>query len=269
MTAPPGPAQAMLELRSVSAVYGPYRALFEVSLTVPAGAVVALLGPNGAGKSTVARVASGLVRPTAGRVLLDSVDVTGWPAYRIARRGLLHVPEGRAVFGSLTVQENLRVGLAARVGRRALGAAIDRAWTSFPLLADRRNQLAGTLSGGQQRVLSLAKALAAAPALLVVDELSLGLAPAMVDAVYGGLQDARDAGTTLLVVEQQVDRALELADAAVILAHGSVSWAGPAAEAAAEAASLLDATSGSDDSDGGRPQEADDLPAGQGLVNGP
>ncbi len=232
----------MLELRRVSAVYGPYRALFGVSFAVPAGSAVALVGPNGAGKSTVARVASGLLRPTEGSVLLDGVDVTGWDAHRVARLGMLHVPEGRAVFGSLTVAENLRVGLAARAGRRGLGAAVDRALASFPILAERRDQLAGTLSGGQQRVLSLAKALAVPPKLLVVDELSLGLAPAVVDTVYAGLEAARDAGTTLLVVEQQVDRALALADGAVVLAHGSVWWAGPAAEAAPAAAQALQAT---------------------------
>lgn len=229
----------MLELDRVSASYGPYRALFDVSFTVPAGSTVALLGPNGAGKSTVARVVSGLVRAATGTVRFGGVDVTGWEAHRIARRGLLHVPEGRAVFGALTVMENLRVGLAARAGRRGVRSAVDRALQAFPLLAERRDQLAGTLSGGQQRVLSLAKALAVPPLLLVVDELSLGLSPAMVDTVYDGLQAARDAGTTLLVVEQHVDRALALASTAVVLAHGTVGWSGPAADAAAAATQAL------------------------------
>ncbi|MFC0081904.1 ABC transporter ATP-binding protein [Aciditerrimonas ferrireducens] len=229
----PGPGVPALALEAVHAAYGPYRALFGVSLAVPPGGGVALIGPNGAGKSTVARVASGLVVPSAGRVLLDGEDVTGRPAHEIARRGLVHVPEGRAVFSSLSVEENLVLSFAARVGRRGVGAALERAYAAFPVLAERRRQEAGTLSGGQQRVLSLAKVLAVAPRCLVVDELSLGLAPVMVDAVYEGLAAARAAGTAVLVVEQHVERALGVVDDAVVLAQGRVTWRGPADQAQA------------------------------------
>lgn len=237
MTAPP--AATAVALEAVDASYGPYRALFGVTLAVPSGGALALLGPNGAGKTTVARVVSGLLRPDAGRVLVGSRDVTGWSAHRIARLGLAHVPEGRGVFATLSVEENLTLGLLARLGRRQLPDALDRAYEAFPVLAERRRQLAGTLSGGQQRILSLAKVLVATPSVLVADELSLGLAPAMVDLVIDGLRRARTGGTALLVVEQHVDRALELCEQAVVLAHGSVAWQGPATEAATAAAAAL------------------------------
>jgi len=232
----PGVTGPLLAVEHVSAAYGTYRALFDVSLQVDAGGIVAVLGPNGAGKSTLARTLSGLVRPTAGRVLLGGVEVTGLPAHRLARRGLVHVPEGRAVFASLSVEENLLLAFGSRLEHHELAAALDRAYTAFPVLAQRRRQLAGTLSGGQQRLLSMAKVLAAPARLLVVDELSLGLAPAVVDAVYDGLMAIRQQGTALLVVEQQVERALAIADQAVVLAHGRVAWSGPAAEAADVAA---------------------------------
>lgn len=221
----------LLEFDAVSAGYGTYRALFGVSFAVPAGGIVALLGANGAGKSTVARVASGLVPATEGRVVFDGQDVTGLSAHRIARLGLVQVPEGRGIFSSLSVEENLLVSFRRRLGRRAVGEALARAFDAFPLLGERRHQAAGTLSGGQQRMLSLAKVLAAPSKLLIVDELSLGLAPVVVDAVYESLVKIRDAGTSLLVVEQQIDRALGIADEAVLLAHGSVAWRGPAAGA--------------------------------------
>ena len=209
----------MLELVDIEAGYGPFRALFGVSLRVAAGGATALLGSNGSGKTTVARVASGLVVPTAGQVLLDGVDVTGWPAWRIARAGVAHAPEGRSVFATLTVEENLVLA----------GAALDRAYGAFPRLGERRRQLAGTLSGGEQRMLSLARVLADPPRLLIADELSFGLAPRVIDEVYEALRAIRAAGASLLVVEQQVTRALELADDVVMLEKGAVQYAGPAA----------------------------------------
>jgi branched-chain amino acid transport system ATP-binding protein len=227
----------VLVLEDVHAAYGPYRALFGVSLRLPPGGGVALIGPNGAGKSTVARVASGLLAPTRGRVLFDGQDVTGRPAHEIARRGLVHVPEGRAVFASLSVEENLVLSFTARVGRRKVAESLAQAYEAFPVLAERRRQEAGTLSGGQQRILSLAKVLAVAPRCLVVDELSLGLAPVMVEAVSAGLAQVRAAGTALLVVEQHLERALAVVDQAVVLSRGSVLWQGPAARAP-EAADL-------------------------------
>jgi branched-chain amino acid transport system ATP-binding protein len=232
----PGVAGPLLTVEHVSAGYGTYRALFDVSLAVDAGAVVAVLGPNGAGKSTLARTVSGLVRPTAGRITFGGVDVTGVPAHRLARRGLVHVPEGRAVFASLSVEENLLVAFGGRLERHQVDGALDQAYRAFPVLAQRRRQLAGTLSGGQQRQLSMAKVLAAPARVLVVDELSLGLAPAVVDAIYDGLRAIAAAGTALMVVEQQIERALAIADQAVVLTHGQVAWSGPAADAAEQAA---------------------------------
>jgi branched-chain amino acid transport system ATP-binding protein len=228
-----------LALEGVSAAYANYRALFGVSLEVPDGSVVALLGPNGAGKSTVARVATGLVAPTEGRVLVGGRDVTGWPAWRIARLGVAHVVEGRSVFASLTVEENLELALARRVGRGGLRRAILTAYERFPVLGERRRQLAGTLSGGQQRMLSLAKVLAAPPRVLIADELSLGLAPAAVDAVYDGLRALRDARSSLLVVEEHIDRVLGFAEQAIVLEKGRVAYRGSPEEAVRALEGLL------------------------------
>jgi branched-chain amino acid transport system ATP-binding protein len=216
----------VLSVQNVSAAYGPYRALFDVSFRVPAGGVLALVGSNGAGKSTVARTVTGLVAATSGRVLFAGHDVTSLPAYKIARLGMAHVVEGRGVFSSLTVEENLTLTFRQREGRAKLAGNIERAYTAFPILGERRKQMAGTLSGGQQRLLSLAKVLVVPSKVLVADELSLGLAPVIVDQVYDGLREINRNGTALVVVEQQVHRALELANRAVVLDHGSVCYEG-------------------------------------------
>jgi branched-chain amino acid transport system ATP-binding protein len=229
----------VLELRDVSAAYGPFRALSGVSLSVEPGEAVALLGANGAGKTTVARVATGLVAPTGGAVLVDGDDLSGAPAYRFAWAGLAHAPEGRSVFATLSVEENLRLSFRRSKGRRAVPAALDRAFTRFPALAQRRQQLAGSLSGGEQRMLALARVLVEEPKALVADELSLGLAPIIVDQIYGDLARLREAGTALLIVEQHIANAVELSDRAVLLEHGSVAWAGPAAEAERRVTSTL------------------------------
>ncbi|MEY2588384.1 MAG: hypothetical protein QOJ67_368 [Acidimicrobiaceae bacterium] len=219
----------VLELDGIDAGYGAFRALFGVTFSVPSGGVCALLGPNGAGKTTVARVASGLVRPTNGRLRLRGDDVTGQPAWKLARAGVAHAVEGRSVFASLTVEENLVLAFRRSLGRKGVDGALERAYASFPRLGERRSQEAGTLSGGEQRMLSLARVLADPPALLIADELSLGLAPVIVDEVYRTLQAIREAGSSLLIVEQHVHRALDLADVAVLLGKGSVRYAGPAA----------------------------------------
>jgi len=228
-----------LDVAHLSASYGPYRALFDVSFAVPSGGIVALLGANGAGKSTVARVVTGLVASTSGSIHVAGRDVTGKAPYEIARAGVAHVPEGRGVFASLTVEENLTLAFRQRAGRRAVAEALARAYEAFPVLGDRRKQSGGTLSGGQQRMLSLAKVLIIPPRLLVVDELSLGLAPVVVDAVYDSLAKINRAGTAVLVVEQQVRRALGLAEQAVVLEHGAVAFAGPAREALSAVEAVL------------------------------
>ena len=228
----------LLDVRELTASYGPFRALFGVSFSVPEGGAVALLGPNGAGKSTVARVVTGLVAPTGGRIAFDGSDVTGWPAWKIARLGIAHAPEGRSVLSTLTVEENLALAFRRSLGRRGVADAIARAYDEFPRLRERRQQLAGTLSGGEQRMLSLARVLADPPRLLVVDELSLGLAPRLVDEVYAILRRVRESGSALLIVEQHVARALAIAETAVLLGKGAVVLAGPAADVLAAATRL-------------------------------
>jgi branched-chain amino acid transport system ATP-binding protein len=222
----------MLELVDVHASYGPFRALFGVSLTVGRGEAVALLGANGMGKTTVARVASGLVKPTSGTVSLEGLDVTKRPTRDFARLGVAHAPEGRSVFATFTVEENLTLSFRGSLGRAGVAGGLERAYELFPKLGVRRSQIAGTLSGGEQRMLSLARVMVESPPLLVADELSLGLAPIIVDEVYEILGTIREAGTSLLIVEQQIGPALRLCSRAVLLDRGEVRWEGPAEGAA-------------------------------------
>ncbi|HXN60647.1 MAG TPA: ABC transporter ATP-binding protein [Acidimicrobiales bacterium] len=229
----------ILSVQHVSAAYGPYRALFDVSFRVPEGGVVALVGSNGSGKSTVARTVTGLVTASVGQVVLAGRDVTMLPAFKIARLGMAHVVEGRGVFSSLTVEENLTLAFRQRAGRGQLASNLERAYAAFPILGERRRQMAGTLSGGQQRLLSLAKVLVVPAKVLVADELSLGLAPVVVDTVYRGLAEINKNGTALVVVEQQVNRVLDLANWAVVLDHGSVAYEGEPSGAGVAMESLM------------------------------
>jgi branched-chain amino acid transport system ATP-binding protein len=223
---------SVLELQEVSAGYGPFRALFGVSLRVDRGEAVALVGSNGAGKTTVARVASGLIAPTEGAVIVEGADLTGSRTYAFARAGVAHAPEGRSVFGSLTVEENLTLSFRRVHGRDRVRASLDRAYELFPALGRRRHQDAGLLSGGEQRMLSMARVMVEQPKLLIADELSLGLAPIIVDELYASLGRLRDEGTSLLIVEQQVGHALRLCDRVALLDHGCVVWTGNSADAA-------------------------------------
>jgi branched-chain amino acid transport system ATP-binding protein len=215
----------------VTASYGAFRALFGLSLTIAPGEAVALLGANGAGKTTVARVATGLVAPTGGSVHVDGDDLTGAPAWKYARAGVIHAPEGRSVFATLSVEENLTLSFRQSSGRAGVRSRLDQAFDMFPVLGKRRGQLAGTMSGGEQRMLSMARVLVESPRLLVADELSLGLAPVVVDEVYESLERLRDAGTALLIVEQHVGHALALCSRVVVEDHGTVQWVGPSADA--------------------------------------
>ena len=231
MAAVPTPdAVPLLELRNVDAGYGPFRALFSVSLALGPGAVLALLGSNGSGKTTIARVCSGLIAPTGGQVLFEAEDVTGWRPFRFAQLGVVHAPEGRSVFGSLSVEENLELTFRRTRGRAGVRAALDEAYALFPRLGERRGQQAGTLSGGEQRMLSLSRVLVEKPRLLIADELSLGLAPLIVDEVYRTLETIRSSGTALLLVEQHVHHALAIADDAIVLSKGEVAYSGPVSE---------------------------------------
>jgi len=215
-------AAPLLELRDVEAGYGPFRSLFGVSLTVQHQGVTALLGANGSGKTTVVRVASGLIKPTAGQLLFEGEDVGGQRAYKLARLGIVHAPEGRSVFASLSVEENLVLTFRQQFGRRGVKPKLERAYELFPRMGERRRQAAGTLSGGEQRMLSLARVLVREPKMLITDELSLGLAPVIIDEVYATLATIRESGCSLLVVEQHVHQALTLADDVVVLAKGKV-----------------------------------------------
>ncbi|KPI18901.1 ABC transporter related protein [Actinobacteria bacterium OK074] len=226
-TAPP-----LLAVHDLTVRYGAAHALQAVSLEVFPNRALAVLGPNGAGKSTLARALSGLVPPVRGRIELDGEDVTGRAPDAVRRAGLVHLPEGRGVFPTLTVMENLR--MATALDRRGRTAAVDRAFEIFPVLRDRRRQAAGTLSGGEQQMLSLARALMTDPRIVIADELSLGLAPKMVDVVFESLGRARSAGVAVLMIEQFARRALDFADDCLVLQRGRVAWSGEAGEAGAE-----------------------------------
>jgi branched-chain amino acid transport system ATP-binding protein len=225
--------EPLLEVRDLDVHYGASQALFDVSLSVAAGSVLAVLGANGAGKSTLARAVSGLVRPTAGRVFFAGNDITGFPAHRIRKLGLTYIPEGRGIFPGLSVMDNLRMAVAQE--RRADRAAcIERAIERFPVLGKRTTQRAGSLSGGEQQMLAMARALAVSPKLVIADEMSLGLAPLIAESVFEGLEEARRSGITIVLSEQFVHRALAMADGCVILSRGQVGWSGAASAAGQE-----------------------------------
>ena len=231
---------ALLELERVSVSYGSMRALTEVNLVVPEGCVVALLGANGAGKTTTLRTVSGLVRAERGRIRFDGRDIADWPAHLIASAGVVHVPEGRGIFRSLTVAENLSMASYAGVSAGRSGSIIDQAVALFPVLGERLSQLAGTLSGGEQQMLALARALVTRPRLLMLDEISMGLAPLITAQLFDTIRASKEAGTSMLLVEQYVDAALELADYAYVLEKGRVVDMGEPADLRASAA-LTDA----------------------------
>lgn len=225
--------EPLLTVRGVDVLYGGSQALFDVSIEVAEGSVLAVLGVNGAGKSTLARTVSGLVPSAAGRVTFEGRDITGMPAHRIRRLGLTYIPEGRGIFPGLSVIENLRMAVAQE-RRHERTAAIERAVEQFPVLGLRHSQRAGSLSGGEQQMLALARALAVSPKLVVADEMSLGLAPIVAESVFQGLEEARRSGITIVLIEQFIHRALSMADSCVILTRGRVGWSGSAADAGQE-----------------------------------
>ncbi|MGW2522647.1 ABC transporter ATP-binding protein [Streptomyces sp. NPDC001617] len=227
-----GTASPLLAVRDLTVHYGTAQALRDVTFEVSPNSALAVLGPNGAGKSTLARALSGLVQPGAGTFVLDGRDLTGQSPDAIRRAGLVHLPEGRGVFPTLTVMENLRMATAR--DRRGRSAALDRAFEIFPVLRERQRQAAGTLSGGEQQMLSLARALMVHPRLVIADELSLGLAPKMVDVVFESLRRARAAGVAVVMIEQFASRALDFADHCLLLRRGRIAWAGEADRAGPE-----------------------------------
>jgi branched-chain amino acid transport system ATP-binding protein len=221
---------ALLEVEGLGAGYGPVRALHGVDLAVQEGGVVAILGPNGAGKTTLLRALTGMVR-TSGRISFDGRSLAGLSTSTIARLGVAHVPEGRGTFPALTVEENLRLGAYTRHDAAGVRADIDRWYQVFPLLAERRGQAAGNLSGGEQQMLAIARALLLRPRLLLLDEPSLGLAPMVTRELFAVLGLVkREQRTTMLLVEQNANLALELADQAYVLEAGRTVLAGPAGQ---------------------------------------
>jgi ABC-type branched-subunit amino acid transport system ATPase component len=220
----------VLEVAGLDVRYGPARALNEVSLALREGSTTAVLGVNGAGKSTLARAVSGLVPVHGGRVLLNGRDVTGWRPHRIRQLGVVHLSEGSGVFPSLTVTDNVQMSVLT-LPRKARRAAVEAVFEFFPPLAGRRRHLAGRLSGGERQMLSLARALGGNPRLIIADELSLGLAPMMVDTVFEGLGRIRERGCSIILIEQYVHRALAFADSCFVLQRGRVTWSGPSSQA--------------------------------------
>jgi len=214
----------------MSAGYGSVRAVSNVSITVGEGEAVGLLGANGAGKSTTLRAISGLVRPTSGTITFRGKNIASLPAYKITELGIAHVPEGRQVFPELTVKENLEIGAYIPQARAARTQTLDLVFAIFPVLAERRKQLAGTMSGGEQQMLAVGRGLMLRPHLLMLDEPSLGLAPVVSEATFDKIQEIHAMGTAILLVEQNVSRALTLVQRAYVLESGKVIMKGTSAE---------------------------------------
>jgi branched-chain amino acid transport system ATP-binding protein len=220
----------MLSVSNVSAGYGDFRALFGVSLTVAGGEAVGVIGPNGAGKTTLMRVISGLLRVWSGDLALEGKSLVRVPAHRIVEQGIAHVPENRRLFPRLTVEENLRVGAFVPAARRRFRERLARVYQLFPVLGQRRHQLAGTLSGGEQQMCAIGRAIMSGPKILLMDEPSAGLAPLVVEQVFGLVRRIRAEGLTVLIVEQNVRQVLEVVDRAYLLEVGRIRLAGSAAE---------------------------------------
>ena len=219
----------MLTLKDVTAGYGDVTVLRNVSFTVPEGQIVALIGANGAGKTTTLRTISGLIKPRSGSIVFDGQEIQGWPSHKIVDTGLVQVPEGRHLFPEMTVQENLELG-SFRRGKAERAATLKQVFAIFPRLADRRGQLAGTLSGGEQQMVAIGRALMTRPRLLMLDEPSLGLAPLIVLNIFEIIRQVRDAGTTVLMVEQNAIQTLTMADMAYVLENGKIVLSGTGEE---------------------------------------
>jgi branched-chain amino acid transport system ATP-binding protein len=222
----PAPEQPILQLANITAGYGRATVLRDVTVEIPAGSIVALLGPNGAGKTTMLRAAAGLLRPAAGTVRLSGADVTKAAPHQRTRAGLCLIPEGRGIFRNLTVRENLRMQVPPG-SKGAADQGLDRVLSTFPVLRERLGQTAGTMSGGQQQLLALARCYLTSPRVVLLDEVSMGLAPKIVDEIFAAIVSLAAEGAALVLVEQYVNRALELASTAVLLDRGTITYNGP------------------------------------------
>ena len=218
---------ALLEVRGIHVYYGAVRALTDVSLSVEPGEMVSLLGPNGAGKTTTLRTISGMMAPRQGEIIFDGEPIHGLSAQEVVKHGIAHLPEGRELFPTLSVEENLRFGYYPRRKEPGYDEALERAFEFFPKLKERRKQAAGTMSGGEQQMLGMARALMSKPRLLIVDEMSLGLAPMIVELLFDILETVNAEGTAALIVEQFVNMALGHTSRAYVLSKGSVVLDGP------------------------------------------
>ncbi|WP_271629733.1 ABC transporter ATP-binding protein [Caldicellulosiruptor sp. DIB 104C] len=223
----------MLKVNEIDVFYGAIQALFSVSLEVKKGEIVTLIGANGAGKSTLLKTISGLIRPRSGTILFEDIDITKKSSMEIVKLGISHVPEGRRVFPEMTVLENLELGAFLRKDKQAIKKDLELVFERFPRLYERKNQLAGTLSGGEQQMLAIGRSLMSRPKLLLLDEPSMGLAPILVTEIFKIIKEINSQGTTILLIEQNAHMALSIADRAYVIETGRIVLSGEAKEIAA------------------------------------
>ncbi len=221
---------AMLEVKNIEVYYGVIQAIKGISFEVNQGEVIALIGANGAGKTTTLQTITGMLSPKSGEVLFEGVDITKIPGHKIVGMGMAHVPEGRRVFAQLSVLENLKLGAYTVKDTTQIEKSLNRVYTSFPRLAERKNQMAGTLSGGEQQMLAMGRALMSQPRLICMDEPSMGLSPILVDEIFKIITDISSTGTTVLLVEQNAKKALSIADRAYVLETGNIVLEGKASD---------------------------------------
>ncbi|MDY6029325.1 MAG: ABC transporter ATP-binding protein [Acidaminococcaceae bacterium] len=226
----------MLRIEDINVYYGAIHAIKGISLDVPDGEIVALIGSNGAGKSTTLRTVSGLLKPKTGKILYEGQDIVGMPAHKIVGQGLCQVPEGRHVFANMTVLENLELGAYLRSDKDEIAKDLAMVFEKFPRLLERKEQISGTLSGGEQQMLAMGRALMSKPKLLLLDEPSMGLAPLLVKEIFNIIKEINDSGTTVLLVEQNANMALSIADKAYVLETGRITLSGTAKELASSEA---------------------------------
>ncbi|MBQ7506985.1 MAG: ABC transporter ATP-binding protein [Lachnospiraceae bacterium] len=220
----------LLEVENLNVYYGVIQAIKNVSFTVGEGEVIALIGSNGAGKTTTLQTITGMLTPASGRIIFRGEDVTKVPGHKLVEMGISHVPEGRRVFSQLSVYENLKLGSFTRNNKSEIESSIKRVYRSFPRLEERKNQLAGTLSGGEQQMLAMGRALMSVPIIMLMDEPSMGLSPILVQEIFHIIEEIKRGGTTVLLVEQNANKALQIADRAYVLETGSIVKEGKASE---------------------------------------
>ena len=219
---------AMLEVKDLQVSYGMIQAIKGVSFEVNQGEVIALIGANGAGKTTILHTVTGLLAPKAGSIMFEGQDITKVPAHKIVSMGMAHVPEGRRVFAQLSVYDNLKMGAYTRTDKNEIEESLEMVYKRFPRLEERKNQMAGTLSGGEQQMLAMGRALMSKPKIILMDEPSMGLSPIFVNEIFNIIQDVSASGTTVLLVEQNAKKALSIADRAYVLETGNIALEGDA-----------------------------------------